>query len=308
MQEPPEIDLADTLKHFGLRPLDQGHGLEGGEDNVIIAVATDHGTVVVRRYELTPPELVDAELELVDFLAAEGYPTPPPLHTVTGARMMDVERPIAVFPFVEGATPDGTDADLAAELGDLLGRLHVLTSDWDDRRLRRIDRIRLLRDGAEREWRLTGGADFKQELLEFLQTRATYLEATLPRLPAGTLHHDLHHLNVLVRDGHVVAVLDFDEVNHGPLAIDPLRTFHYVASEDAEWRLPEAISVGTLAAYTSRRTLSALELEALPALFDMLNLVDAVDFLEDPPGDVTDVAQCRSLQVYRANRDYLFAF
>ncbi len=50
-----------------------------------------------------------------------------------------------------------------------------------------------------------------------------------------------------------------------------------------------------------------LEREALPVLFDMLNLLDAVDFLQDPPDGVTNVAEAPSLQVYWANRNRAFA-
>jgi Ser/Thr protein kinase RdoA (MazF antagonist) len=79
-----------------------------------------------------------------------------------------------------------------------------------------------------------------------------------------------------------------------------------VAQENPAWRLPEPLARAALEAYESRRPLSTLEREVLPALFDLLSLVDAVDFLEDPPPDVTHVDDCYSLQVYRANRDYPF--
>ncbi|MDX6648235.1 MAG: homoserine kinase type [Solirubrobacteraceae bacterium] len=280
--------------------------MEGGEDNLNVVITSDAGKIVIRRYEVTPLSLVAVELDFVTFLSERGYPTPPPLTTPDGARLADMGKPVALFPFVEGRTPDRTTTSLAVQLGELLAWLHELARDWDDGRLPEIDRLGMVRRGAQREWPLAGGSEFQAELRAFLEARGEYLEATLPALPAGPIHHDLHRLNVIVRGRLVAAVLDFDELNRGPFAADPLRTFHYVAQENPAWRLPEPLARAALEAYESRRPLSTLEREVLPALFDLLSLVDAVDFLEDPPPDVTHVDDCYSLQVYRANRDYPF--
>jgi homoserine kinase type II len=296
-----------VLDCFGLHPLDEGHELKGGKDNVNVAVNTEAGVIVARRYELTSREFVAAELALVERLAECGYPTPPPLCTVDGERFVNAGKPVALFRFVPGETPEVTDTALAAAFGHLLRWLHILARDWDNSRLEEIDRLALLHQSTQRRLPLSGEAEFREEVHDFLQRQGRYLESILPSLPTGAIHHDLHRLNVIVRSGHVAAVLDFDELNRGPLAADPLRTFHYVAQEDPEWRLPEPLAAATLDAYARRRPFSPLEREALPVLFDMLNLLDAVDFLQDPPDAVTNVAESPSLQVYWANRDYPFA-
>jgi homoserine kinase type II len=302
-----DLDLETVLDCFGLRPLDKGRELNGGKDNTNIAVNTEAGVIVVRRYELTPPEFVASELDLVECLAERGYPTPPPLRTVNGERFVNAGKPVALFRLVPGETPEATDAALAAAFGHLLGRLHILARDWDNSRLKEIDRLDLLHQSTQRWLSLAGEAEFREEVHDFLQRHSRYLESILPSLRTGAIHHDLHRLNVIVRSGRVVAVLDFDELNRGPLVADPLRTLHYIAQEDPEWRLPEPLAAATLNGYARRRPFSPLEREALPVLFDMLNLLDAVDFLQNPPDDVTNVAESPSLQIYRANRDYAFA-
>jgi homoserine kinase type II len=301
------LDLETVLDSFGLCPLDEGHELKGGKDNINIAINTEAGVMVVRRYELTPPEFVASELDLVECLAERGYPTPPPLRTVDGGRFVNAGKPVALFRFIPGETPKVTDAALAATFGHLLGWLHILARDWDKSRLKEIDRLGLLHQSTQRRLPLTGEAGFREEVYDFLRRHCRYLESILPHLPTGAIHHDLHRLNVIVRSERVAAVLDFDELNRGPLAVDPLRTFHYIAQEDPEWRLPEPLAAATLNAYARMRPFSRLEREALPVLFDMLNLLDAVDFLQDPPDDVTNVAEAPSLQVYWANRNRAFA-
>ncbi len=298
-----DLDLEAVLGRFGLQVVGDAVRLAGGEDNLNVRVATSAGDLVVRRYEETPRARVAAELELVAFLAERRFPTPPPLAADDGALFVEVEgKPVAVFPFVAGATPDTTTEALATQVGDVLARMHVTAIGWDADGFETFDRLDFLRACLDEPIGLDGAETFRCELRAYLDDAGDRLEDVLASLPAGALHHDLHPGNVLVADERVVAVLDFDEAQRAPYAIDMLRTFHYIAQEHPDWLLTDTLAAAVVRAYDRVRPLSAREWEALGGLFDLINIVDAADFVTDPSGDVHAINECRSLQVYRANR------
>ncbi|TQL77900.1 homoserine kinase [Stackebrandtia endophytica] len=299
-----DMDLPKLLAAFGSTPIGEPEVLAGGEDNLNLRTETDRGDVVVRRYLLSPAMRVGAELELVDYLARRGYPTPGPLSTVDGGFLVDDGAPVAVFPFVTGDVPAELTADLAAQTGELLARMHVLTAGWTDARIPEFDRVAALRHSAAEPPELAGTDTWTACVTDFLDRRHDAL-SDLSDLPTGPLHHDLHRQNLLVRDGEIVAVLDFDELNRGPLLIDLARTLFYLAVERPDRRLPVEAANAIVAGYQRARMLTPAERDLLPACFELVALADAAIFLRDNADEdwLSEVDECHSWQVYLANPD-----
>jgi Ser/Thr protein kinase RdoA (MazF antagonist) len=303
---PSRIEVAELLRSgYGLELHGAPSLLEGGEDNLNVKVVTDRGTFVLRRYDLWLHGRARTELQFVDALADAGFPTPAPVRRTSRALLGTWEgRPIALFPFVPGRTQRTYDVRLAATIGSLLGKLHVLTGQLD-LKLRRENHVaelgRVLEGRPRRKLAATG---------RWLKTVATFLEqqgATLRRawreLPKGALHHDLHRKNLLI-DGRTsaVTVLDFGEACWAPYAIDLARSFHSIAAEAPGRRLPASLRDALLEAYQKQRRLSAAELDSLPVIFDLMNLIDAARFLSSPPPEIKSTEECHSLSTYHANR------
>ncbi len=143
---------------------------------------------------------------------------------------------------------------LAEECGALLARLHVLADGWADDRIPVTDRRGLLMESVAADVALAGARLWRSETRSFLERNAAAL-ARLEAQPRGPLHHDLHRQNLLVADGEVTAVLDFDELDHGPLIIDLARFFHYLAVEEADRRLPAALAEAAVRGYQRVRPL-----------------------------------------------------
>ncbi|MCH1927628.1 phosphotransferase, partial [Shewanella sp. C31] len=97
-------------------------------------------------------------------------------------------------------------------------------ADWTDERIPVIDRLGLLHQGLASRPELDGVDDWHDRVRDFLEACGEELKR-LDELPSGPLHHDLHRQNLLVAEGKVTAVLDFDELNRGPLVIDLARVF-----------------------------------------------------------------------------------
>ncbi|WP_030159615.1 phosphotransferase [Glycomyces sp. NRRL B-16210] len=299
------IASPETLAAFGLRLLGRPEPLEGGWDNGNFRVPTDRGAMVVREYRVSGIEKVRAELRLVAHLAEHGYPTPPPL-AAGGEPVLDAERPVAVFPWVAGEVPEAMTPPLAERAGELLARMHLLTADWDDDRVPVIDRHGLLRDSLDLRPPLAGVDAWHEATRRFLDERTDELDR-LALLPSGPLHHDLHRHNLLVADGEVTAVLDFDELNRGPLVIDLARALQYAALDRPDLRLPRAVADAALAGYERTRPLSGAERELLPLALDLAGLVDTALFLEhDAAGlGLTHVDESHSWSAYLRNTNAL---
>ncbi|MDA1362658.1 phosphotransferase [Glycomyces luteolus] len=299
------LDLPVFLARFGLEARGEAEPLLGGEDNINARVATDRGYVVVREYVRSPPAKVAAELALVSHLAKRGFPTPAPFTAEGGEPFALVAgKPIAVFPFASGDVPPAMSPGLAEQSGTLLARMHTAATDWADDRIPVTDRVGVLETGAAADVELDGADQWREEIRRFLDRRAEALDL-LAEQPAGPLHHDLHRRNLLVGDGRITAVLDFDELNHGPLILDLARLLHYAALEQPDRVLPSAIAGAALAGYQKVRPLTLAELELLPVAFDLAGLVDATGFIvwAAPYLGVRHVEECRSWLAYLANRE-----
>ena len=297
------LNVPGFLGRFGFEACGEPVPLPGGEDNINARVATDRGDVVIREYVHSGFGKVRAELAFVEHLARGGFPTPVPFPSENGEPAVLVGgRPLAVFPFVSGAVPPEMTEGLAEECGALLARLHVLADGWADDRIPVTDRRGLLMESVAADVALAGARLWRSETRSFLERNAAAL-ALLEAQPRGPLHHDLHRQNLLVADGEVTAVLDFDELDHGPLIIDLARFFHYLAVEEADRRLPAALAEAAARGYQRVRPLSATELELLPLALDLVGMVDAAGFIRwaAPYLGLERIHDCHSWLSYLAN-------
>ncbi|GAA4914433.1 homoserine kinase [Stackebrandtia albiflava] len=297
-----DLNPAELLSRYGRTPTTEPVELPGGQDNRNLRIGTDLGDVVVRQYLRSPLERIRAELELVDFLARRGYPTPAPLPLRAGRFLSEQEPPVAVFEFARGRAADGSDGAPAAQTGELLARLHTLTSGWLDARIPEYDRVAALRATIDGPFEVPGAEEWRAAVESFLAENSTGL-AELAELPAGPLHHDMHGANLLVENGRITAVLDFDELNHGPLVIDLARALFYLAVAQPDRGLPAAPAEALVAGYRSARMLTGPEHAALPVAFGLVALVDAAEVLTG--GGLASVSDCHSWQVFRANEGAL---
>lgn len=294
-------ELDAVLDRYGLTRRGTAAPLAGGADNTTVRVPTDRGDVVVRRYLRPGVVGVRTELRFVEALARNGFPTPGPLRTVGGERLVPGTEPVAVFPFVAGSVPSTMTADLAVRCGRLLARLHTEAPDIP---VPSIDRASLLRKAIAAPTDLDGADAWHEATADFL---ASARLADLDALPSGPLHHDLHRHNLLVADGEITALLDFGELNHGPLILDLARAFHYLAVDRDDFTLPRELADAMLAGYGEVRVLSGDERGLLQVGLDLVGLVDAAEFLvEHAPGlGYGSVESCFSWRGFLACRGVL---
>jgi Ser/Thr protein kinase RdoA (MazF antagonist) len=187
--------------------------LEGGWANDVFVLEGGAGAVVLRiKYPPSDPASIGWEHALVGRLARELPEVVAPLRARDGSTFFFYERDaVWLVPFVD-AEPAGYEH--ALEAARLLARLQAVTADLDVpprpgpdglAELRSLDRRALPSEWRRRVGPLHAGA---LDLLRELETR---------NLLHGVVHGDFFRGNLLVRDGQIVALIDWEESHVAPL-------------------------------------------------------------------------------------------
>lgn len=195
--------------------------LVGGDVNDVYRVDVEAGAFVLRVYEAdTTPAMVRWEHELIQQLAASVPEAVTPLVTPTGATFIEHGGRVAsLWPFIEGRRADRlVEADRVAA-ARMLGRLHSASFalapldarpgyppraqvDWPEHRLWSWSSVDRATVGARVD------LDQFERALDELPAAVRELDGSA--LPAMPLHGDYGADNMLIADGQVVAVLDWD--------------------------------------------------------------------------------------------------
>lgn len=186
---------------WGLTVGGEGVRLPGGEESASYRV----GQRVVR---IGPDWRTEAELEWCYAIAARAAGEVPevtaPLATACGTYVVRVEdRPVSVWPFVEGSWADGTDDDQGRQAADLLARLH--------RTFATMTNLTPRPGEADLGWLSAPHPDVEDPSLD--RWLADFMVRRSARQP---LHGDVYRANVLVHTGRIVALVDWDDVSLGP--------------------------------------------------------------------------------------------
>lgn len=164
-------------------------------------------------------------------LAAAGLPVPAPLSTADGQTLLHLgEAVFAAVAWVDGEHLPGTRWSLAQchQVGELLGRIHAGLAQALPEGVgaiqHRVPEGAKAKAGIDRYQALIGERphldDFDRLARTQLDARRELLESvghlrpddSADLEPAGYVHGDFHALNLLWRDGQVVAVLDWDRM------------------------------------------------------------------------------------------------
>lgn len=129
------------------------------------------------------------------------------------------DRPISVWPYVEGTWADPSDESQRQQAARLLARLH--------RAFAGMSKLTQRPGREDLAWpRKPHPAVADPALDEWLD------DFELRRTARQPIHGDVYRANVLVRDGRIVALLDWDDVNVGP----PEQELAWAAAEWSDTR------------------------------------------------------------------------
>ncbi|HUD11151.1 MAG TPA: phosphotransferase [Candidatus Saccharimonadia bacterium] len=188
--------LRTLLNSYDIDPLKIAATKEGVENQTFMVDTRDQQYVlrVYRKDKKTTLE-IEAEIDFMEFLGERGLPVPRVVpnkrarrvteHVIDGTRWQCI-----LMKRIPGQHPTVFTKRLLSELARLQARLHVL--------------------GAE--YALERGAQSGRHII--LATR----QVDIIRLPYGYSHFDITTYNLLVKNGHITGLLDFDDMSFGPFA------------------------------------------------------------------------------------------
>lgn len=284
-------ELGALLGGHGLGALRALRPIEAGTVQTNYRLEADGGCYVFRCYENRALDSVRFEAELLDFLAAQGFPCPAPVHDRAGSAVGQVSgKPFVLFPFLPGRHVEHQSAAQRRQVIAAAARMSALTrgyrSKWAQARLNYTPEIcaREAKGIAERL-----GTPQARKKLQWYTEQLAALE--LPAaLPMGACHTDFHFTNVLFVGERLSALIDFDDANLTYSCFD-LVSLTEPFRPEFRWDSWQAFDPGApvldfagareaVAVYQETRPLEALERRHLFDLYKLGVLIDCLWYFD----------------------------
>jgi Ser/Thr protein kinase RdoA (MazF antagonist) len=271
--------IVAILHDLGLTPKGSPRKPNEGRIATNLIIATqEEGDVLVRLYPSSySRERVQLEVETLDFLAKRQVPVPHLIPFQDSILVKEYEgRPVFAYKTIEGSSP--SQADLSASLAEaaakalnkLLGASSACT----------VAKGQPLNDGkfiANLFHHFTA-ADPELLVNQELQAMRDFLERShceswLETSMSGLVHGDYFFENIIVRDGGVVAIIDFGDVYHGRIASDLV-----VGAMEFSVNTKEDFELGWMSAFLVPLTPWLCRLDLAPAMFLELLRLNCIRF------------------------------
>ena len=264
--EVSESQAADLMLALHLGELTHLRGIEGGIENTNYFASTDQGEYVLTLFERLTQEQLPFYLYLMKHLAARGIPVPDPaanrdgdiLHTVNG-------KPAAVVNRLSGKSQLAPEPVHCAAVGDMLARMHLAGADYN----RHQPNLRGLA-----WWNATAPVvmpylDASQAAL--IRSELAYQNhiaalSAFAALPAGPVHADLFHDNVMFEGEQLTGFFDFYFAGVDTWLFDLAVCLNDWCIDHSTGAHRHAHAQAMLQAYQTVRPLSAAERQLLPAM------------------------------------------
>jgi homoserine kinase type II len=307
-------ELQQFLACYNIGTLLSYKGIAEGVENSNFLLHTTEGFFILTLYE---KRVVAGDLpfflNLIEHLAARGLTCPQPVRSRGGEALGRlVNRPAAIFTFLDGMWIRRPNVAHCGGVGDALAKLHLAGADFAMTR-----RNGLSLEGWRSLFEAAGvRADTVQKGLgQAIESELELLERDWPRdLPQGVIHADLFPDNVFFLGDRVSGLIDFYFACTDALAYDVAICLNAWCFEpDHSYNITKGRAL--LRGYMQARKLTAGEIAVLPTLCRgaalRFLLTRLVDWLEVPPGALVKpkdpLEYYRKLRFHQANmsaRDY----
>jgi homoserine kinase type II len=262
---------ADALmQRLGLGPLTDLQGIRSGIENTNYYATTTRGQWVLTLFERLTPQQLPYYLELMQHLAAHGIPVPSPQPAADGSLVhLMADKPAAVVTRLPGSHRMAPDATHCAQVGEMLGRMHVAGASFGGRQahLRGLAwwtetvPVVLPHLPAEAATLLASELAFQQEL---------GASAAAQALPQGPIHADLFRDNVMFDDtagpDTLCGFFDYYFAGTDHLLFDVAVCLNDWCTDLDTGALDETRALAFARAYDSARPFTPAEVRLMPAL------------------------------------------
>jgi homoserine kinase type II len=280
-------ELQRFLAEYDIGTLLAYKGIAEGVENSNFLLHTTDGFFILTLYEKrVAADDLPFFLNLIEHLASRGLTCPQPIRCRAGQALGHlVNRPAAIFTFLDGMWIRRPNVKHCGAVGDALAQLHLAGADFGMTR-----RNALSLEGWRALHNAAGGrADTLQKgLSEAVARELAFLGREWPPdLPQGIIHADLFPDNVFFLGDRLSGVIDFYFACTDALAYDVAICLNaWCFESDHSYNITKGRAL--LKAYMRTRELTAREISVLPVLCRgaaiRFLLTRLVDWLEVPPG------------------------
>ncbi|HEY5738631.1 MAG TPA: homoserine kinase [Gammaproteobacteria bacterium] len=253
--------LEAFLERYDIGRLRAFAPIAAGITNTNYTVDTEGGAFVLTLYEHHSDDELYYMLGLQRHLAARSVACAAPVGDRRGDFFSTLnQRPAAIITRLPGEVQPQPGIAHCAAVGAELARFHSAGMDFAARRInpRGADWVFAVSDMLDAE------LDDSDRLL-IASTLREYRGLDFESLPAGAVHADLFHDNVLFDGERLCGICDFDYACHDSLVLDIAIVLHDWC-RGASGELDEARGGALLGAYRHERELSRPEISALSAM------------------------------------------
>ncbi|CAK7033846.1 homoserine kinase [Fusobacterium varium] len=264
-------DITTILTKYNLIPLHY-EGIKDGILNTNYLIFTAKGKFVLRVLE--GHRSYEGEKEELDFLLELNavIPCSVPCTTTDGEVLIKYNgKMMSLFYFVEGEKLTEINEHFLSEIGILLGKMHLFSKNKKLNRKTRIDEKYYFSKIDMKQIPIT---EEEKKILLSLYNKISMIDFS--SLPCGVIHNDIFPDNILIKDGAISGVIDFNDSSYAPFIFDLGIVINYWIriknfSPETEKKYIEVF----LTSYESIRKLSTIE----KSLLDMGILKMALAFI-----------------------------
>jgi len=214
--------------------------------------------------------------DLLANLVGTGVPVSAPVYARNGKSEVRIGKYVySVFSYIEGEKADSNIShatpELAVELGIFTGRLHKALEEIDDDQLERTNLLKSLTAAL----RYFSAGDLEMEL-ESVEEFFTDFYKIYYRLPVQIIHGDYHPGNIIIHEGKVSGIVDFDCATREVKVLDLAYLVHSVFAEFLKMGSPSLflyLLPYLLEGYSSENTLSSSERESFVYLLSAISII-----------------------------------
>jgi len=210
-----ERELSEIVEDYALVKVTAAKGIPSGSVNTNYLLETPRGKHLLRVDEVKGELDVKRELDLLLFLRKHGFPCPQPVADRKGRLYRESGgKCLSIYRWIDGHIPNPArfHASQLEAVGRVLADLHTIGKSYKKGIDNRFTFERIADAYGEVRGKLPS---YFKRIVRTLDDEVDYLRSYLEsKLPKGIIHGDLFHDNLLVKGDKILAVLDFEGVDH----------------------------------------------------------------------------------------------
>lgn len=225
--------------------------------NINFFIKTSRGHFFVK-INLEPHTLDNklTEVKYLEHIINAGIPATPYLIGENGSPILEIgQNMIMVQNVIPGYNPSITRARIS-EVARYLGKLSLVPINSLPYRYGWLSP-----EYVEKNLEKISGSSEAREILASYHSCQKFVEIISPKLPYSIIHGDLHSENVIFKNGHLAAIVDWEDSTIAPSLFDFVSSVAYWCSKDGT--INNKSYENFYSNYTRERPLTKLEINSL---------------------------------------------